>query len=154
MKGAVVAIVARPPRPFFMSAVVIMVARSIARSAAATVSCPCAEAPCASYANSRRPAETTFATWLSLYFFARSIASLSLSCFRSWPTSRANLTDCCFAFWNVMQPLDRDGERVDRKQAEQDEDPLDEGPLIVLHRPIRLISIEIVLLYLANFVLF
>jgi hypothetical protein len=48
MNGAVVAIVARPPRPFLRSAVVIIAARSIARSAAATVSCPCAAAPCAS----------------------------------------------------------------------------------------------------------
>jgi hypothetical protein len=40
MNGAVVAIVARPPSPFFMSAVVMRADRSMARSAAATVSCP------------------------------------------------------------------------------------------------------------------
>ncbi len=40
MKGAVVAIVASPPRPFFMSAVVMRAERSMALSAADTVSWP------------------------------------------------------------------------------------------------------------------
>ena len=40
MKGAVVPIVARPERPFFMSAVVTSASRSMARSAASIMSWP------------------------------------------------------------------------------------------------------------------
>ena len=44
-KGAVAPIVARPERPFFMSAVVISASRSIARSAASIGSCPATSEP-------------------------------------------------------------------------------------------------------------
>ena len=45
MNGAVVPIVARPERPFFMSAVVTSASRSIARSAASIMSWPLTPAP-------------------------------------------------------------------------------------------------------------
>ena len=63
-KGAVVEIVARLPRPFFISAVVIRVSRSMARCPDATTSKSSGRFCVVSYSNSVKPARRTRARWL------------------------------------------------------------------------------------------
>src|SRR5438067_1008608 len=99
--GAVVEIVARLPRPFFISAVVISVSRSRARLPDSTTSKSSGSSSCVWYSNSVRPAFSTRAKWLwrKRLSPAKVMASPSLCCWRSGTTPLATSSDSRFAFW-------------------------------------------------------
>src|ERR1051326_4903032 len=100
-KGAVVEIVARLPRPFFISAVVISVSRSMARLPDSTMSKSSGSCCVISYWNSVSPALSTRARCECMKRLSRvRLIADSRSCFASsGVTSRARSSDSFFARW-------------------------------------------------------
>ena len=126
MNGAVVAIVARPPRPFFMSAVVMRAERSMARSAAETVSCPTDDAVLA-VVELQESGRHDLGDVALLVFLGEVDPFPDLVLLQELSDLQRELHGLLPGLVEGQEPLDEDRDGVDRQEHQKQHDPLDQG---------------------------